>query len=277
MTAEPRPDLARAAPRRVPPHLRRSTDRHRAAWRAVVPLAPAALLVACGGDGSVTGADAVEPGDAAALEVRERSAAFVRLPGDTPDSNGNTADANCTGRYPDASAALELVERPGSTDVAIRIAGAMPDMLYTAWLQLRGTTDDGVRFGGNPLTGRGSTPMAPSGALPGLLAATGEGAGTPTSANGVITDANGDALLELELDFPIDDGAYPYQKFAEFDPGDPRYGADAPAAHPVAIVNPATGDVDAPFMIRLVSHCSDRLAHGLTPANREPWFDLHGL
>ena len=119
--------------------------------------------------------------------------------------------------------------------------------------------------------------MAPVTALPDLLAATGEGSGSTESANGIVSDDSGDATLLIELDFPLDDGAYPFQKYAEFDPSDGRYKAETPSAHPVAIVNSASGDVDAPFMIRVVSHCTDGLAHGLEPAAREPWFDLYGL
>jgi len=206
-----------------------------------------------------------------------RSAMFVRLASNSSDPNGNSAAANCGETYPEATASLDLVEQAGKTGVTITISNARPNTMYTTWLRLKGTTDDGVSFGGNPLTGAGSTPLAPTTALPALLAATGAGNGSEETANGTRTDESGNAVLQIDVDFPIDDGAYPFQKFADFDPNDERYRAEVPSAHPVAIVNSATGDVDAPFMIRIVSHCTDNLAHGLEPAAREPWFDLFGL
>jgi hypothetical protein len=32
-------------------------------------------------------------------------------------------------------------------------------------------------------------------------------------------------------------------------------------------------EIDAPFTLRIASHCTDDLSHGLTPGNREGWFD----
>ncbi len=37
---------------------------------------------------------------------------------------------------------------------------------------------------------------------------------------------------------------------------------------PVAIVNPGDANINAPFNIRVVSHCQDGLGHGLSPGNR---------
>ena len=246
------------------------------AWPQV-PLTVAAALIAtvvlsaCGSGDSSTDDGVTQ------ATTRMRSASFVRLAVDSSDPNGNSVETNCGENYPDATASIDLLELPGETEVTITIAGARPNTMFTTWLRLKGTTDDGVSFGGNPLTGRGSTPLAPSTALAELLEATGDGNGVEESANGIRTDENGDAVLIINTDFPIDDGAYPFHKFSDFDPDDDRYNADVPAAFPVAIVNSATGDADAPFMIRIASHCTDNLAHGLEPAAREPWFDLSGL
>jgi len=241
------------------------------------------LVVACGSSSDDLAEQMVDNGvgtiapENSELTMRMRSTAFVRMAVDSSDPNGNSVEANCGETYPDATATLDLVEQPGKTGVTITIANAKPNMLFTTWLRLKGTTDDGVSFGGNPLTGAGSTPLAPSSELANLLAATGAGNGSEQTPNGVRTDDDGNAVLEIEVDFPIDDGAYPFHKFADFDPSDERYRAEVPSAHPVAIVNSAAGDVDAPFMIRVVSHCTDNLAHGLEPAAREPWFAISGL
>lgn len=236
-----------------------------------------ATTVACSSSGSDN--DVATENDPVILDltVTSRSAPFVRLSVDSSDPNGNSVAANCGGDFSDATATIDLLEQARKTAVTITISNAKPSTMYTTWLRLKGTTDDGVSFGGNPLTGRGSTPLAPSTALPDLLSATGAGNGSDTTANGTRTDEDGNAVLQIDVDFPIDDGAYPFQKYADFDPTDERYNAETPSAHPVAIVNSATGDVDAPFMIRIVSHCTDNLAHGLEPAAREPWFDLSGL
>lgn len=257
------------------------------ACRMPVIILAGTLVAACGsgsddspdmglGDGAGAGVGSAND-QTVDLTVRNRSTTFMRMSVDSSDPNGNSVAANCGGSYEDATASLDLVEQPGKTGVTITIANAKPNTLFTTWLRLKGTTDDGVSFGGNPLTGAGSTPLAPSSALPDLLAATGAGNGTEETPNGVRTDDDGNAVLQIDVDFPIDDGAYPFHKFADFDPDDERYKAEVPSAHPVAIVNSATGDVDAPFMIRLVSHCTDNLAHGLEPAAREPWFAISGL
>jgi len=100
---------------------------------------------------------------------------------DSSDPNGNSVAANCGGDFSDATATIDLFEQARKTAVTITISNAKPNTMYTTWLRLKGTTDDGVSFGGNPLTGRGSTPLAPSTALPDLLSATGAGNGSDTT------------------------------------------------------------------------------------------------
>ena len=43
---------------------------------------------------------------------------------------------------------------------------------------------------------------------------------------------------------------------------------------PVAIANPMLPGHGGPFLIRVVSHCSDDVGHGLSPGNREAWFQF---
>ena len=197
---------------------------------------------------------------------------FERLDPTTSDPDGNTVSGNCGGDYLDASAVIKITTTLGQSLVQIAINDAQPETLYTVWLRLRGTDPQGNSFGGSPLTGGGSTPLAPSTQLPELLAATGEGNGTLAIANGVKTDAQGNGVLTVDLDFPIFNGAYPFQNLTDFDPTDPRLPSETPQIYPVAIVIP-NDTIDAPFGLRIVSHCSDNLAHGLMPGAREPWFD----
>jgi len=201
---------------------------------------------------------------------------FSRMDPDSADPNGNTVNKNCSGNFPAARAAIRVRSRGQRSRVKIWIRDAQPDSLYTFWLRLKGKTDAGVDFGGSPLTGGGSTPLAPSWALDSLLESTGSSDGvtngTRSIANGVRTNSDGNANFSLHLDFPIFDGAYPFQHMENFDPDDSRYPIDNPALHPVAIVNPEAPRISAPFLIRMVSHCTDELGHGLTPGAREPWF-----
>ena len=197
---------------------------------------------------------------------------FERLDPTTPDPNGNTVGRNCGGDFLDASAVVKISTAMGQSHVQIAINNARPETLYTVWLRLKGTDPQGNSFGGSPLTGGGSTPLAPSTLVPELLAATGEGNGTPVIANGVKTDGQGNGVLTVDLDFPIFNGAYPFQNLTNFDPTDPRLPLENPQIYPVAIVIP-NAMIDAPFGLRVVSHCTDNLGHGLTPGAREPWFD----
>lgn len=197
---------------------------------------------------------------------------FTRLDPTTEDPNGNSALANC-GDYPNARATIEVADHGLNSDVTITIMDAKPNTLFTAWLRLQGKDASGNDFGGSPLTGAGSTPLAPSTALSELYAATGAGNGTVNVANGIMTDENGNGVLKVITDFPFIGGVYPFHNFVEFNASDSRLPIDNPRAIPVAIVMP-NEVVSAPFGVRLASHCTDNLGHGLTAGAREPWFDF---
>ena len=201
---------------------------------------------------------------------------FTRLPADSTDPAGNSVLANCHGTFKDATASFRVRDVAIGSQVTIRIQDARPDTLYTFWLRLQGTDSSGEGFGGSPLTGGGSTPLAASWSLPDLLAATGEGNGMLDVANGVTTDSNGNARFRVQLDFPFEGGAYPFQRMEKFNADDPRFPESdvGPRIFPVSIVDPREPNIDAPFLIRMVSHCTDELGHGLTPNAREPWFDF---
>lgn len=168
--------------------------------------------------------------------------------------------------WPDAQATLELWEGSGKSQVTIEVQDARPSTYFTVWLRMRGNDIGGESFGGSPLTGGGATPLAPTSELGNLLAATGPGNGSDQLANGFYTDGQGNATFQIELDFPIINGAYPFQKFDDFDPTDDRFPIDNPRVYPVAIVG-----AEGPFTIRLASHCIDSQGHGLGPGDRESW------
>ena len=185
--------------------------------------------------------------------------AFTRLPAEAEDPNGNTMLANCGGEtYDNAAATITLDQRYRSDTVHVSLTNAHPDTLYTLWLRLRGKTEgeNGVSYGGSPITDAGSTPLAPSSELADLIAASADGAGSADVANGFMTGSDGSGEATITLDFPILGGAYPFHK-----------------ADPTLAPVPIMGAPFAPFMVRLVSHCTDNIGHGVSAGTREPWFD----
>ncbi|VAW76589.1 hypothetical protein MNBD_GAMMA15-446 [hydrothermal vent metagenome] len=168
-----------------------------------------------------------------------------------------------------ATASIEIEQKKGRGEVEIEVKGAKPNTVYTVWLRVKGKDASGANFGGSALTGGGATPLAPGSALDAIIhyspfAAAPGNLGTTNPTNGFTTDANGNAEFEIYLDFPVIRGAYPFNLATAPTPVGPGV--------PVAIVNPTEAGVNAPFLIRIVSHCQDGLAHGLSPANREAWF-----
>lgn len=165
-------------------------------------------------------------------------------------------------------ALLRIRQSDGKSQVVITIRKVRPHTFYTVWLRLGGTDSNGDSFGGNPVTGGRATPLAATSDLSSLLEATGPGNGTDQVVNGFWTNAAGNATFRRQLDFPIVAGAYPFQRFPDWDPTDPRLPAENPAIYPVAIAGP-----QGPFTLRVVSHCTDEVGHGLGSGPRELWFD----
>ncbi len=171
--------------------------------------------------------------------------------------------------WPDATAHLTLKQTADAAEVTVTMANGRPDTLFTIWLMLAGKTPDGQSFGGNPLMKTAATALVPTALLPEAV----EIMKAPNSdwpANGFITDANGNATVTVSLDFPIVGGAYPFQRFAGFDPHDPAFTREVPRAIPVAIPGKSAG---APFTLRLASHCGDNLHNGLVAGPHEAWFN----
>lgn len=181
-----------------------------------------------------------------------------------PDANRRYRSAH----WPSASATLQLEQGGAYSHVAIELTGVRPSTYYSVWLRLTGTDATGATYGGSPFTGAPGTALVPGSELAETLRATGEGNGSTAISNGFWSDEHGNATFTTELDFPIIGGAYPFHMLPDFDASDPRLTAEAPRNHPVAI--PTSG---IPFTLRVASHCTDDLGHGLNPGPHEGWFD----
>ena len=201
---------------------------------------------------------------------RER---FVRIAPDSPSGSGNSVANDCGGDFADARASLRWEQEDGSTRLRIHLNHGRPNTLYTVWLRLKGKDRDGWSFGGSPVTGGGSTALASTRALDDLVAATGPGNGSPEPANGFWTNGRGRGRLVLDLDFAFPGGSYPFNRAELSEDSLFQLAALYPDYRliPMAIVDARFAE--APFTLRIASHCTDDLAHGLTPGKREGWFD----
>lgn len=210
-----------------------------------------AITVAIGGLSFVQGA--VADDDETVI-----NGAFARIPATEASGSGHFVADQCGDFYEAATATLKVEQEGGTSQVKIKVRDAAPNTVYSVWLRLTGRDANGNSFGASPLTGGGATPLAPGSSLNDLMSYSPPNAGTSMPTNGFTTDANGNANWTVGLDFPLVGGAYPF---------------NLAGAAPVAIVNPAAPGVSGPFMLRIISHCQDGLAHGLSPAQREAWFD----
>jgi hypothetical protein len=200
-----------------------------------------------------------------------------RAPGSTSGS-GDTVEANCPAdpsgnAWQDAAADLQVTQVGDTSSVAIKIRNAVPNTVFTVWMRMAGSSSGGS-IGPNPMNGGGATPLLPGTALDQALSQSPPNAGTPTPANGFTTDKNGNAFFKIDLDFPVVGGAYPFHRASDSAIQALRdAGSTWPLINiPAAIVNPADGGIGGPFLLRVISHCTDGLGHGLSPAKREAWF-----
>jgi hypothetical protein len=208
---------------------------------------------------------------------------FVRFGPNLPSNSGHTVFEECgdsfdgndyDGQQP-ATAKLMSVQIGTHTWVYVTVKNARPSTLYTVWLRVKGTDRDGNSFGGSPLTNGGATPLAAGSALDELESLSPwNSPGSTELVNGFTTNSMGYGNLSVNLDFPLREGRYPFNEISSDALENIRTLKNPSAkAIPVAIVNPSDANIDAPFGIRIVSHCQDGLGHGLSPANRETWFD----
>jgi hypothetical protein len=209
---------------------------------------------------------------------------FQRVSPTAQSGSGHTVTAECGGAfdgsdYPDqrpARAKLKVFQLYDATKVKIVLRKGRPNTLHTVWLRVQGNDLDGNSFGGSPLTNGAATPLAPGHALDELEAISPwNSSGSATLTNGFTTNGEGKGKLVIWLDFPLIGGVYPFNRLSAGSLGNIRSLSNANAvATPTAIVDPRENGVDGPFLIRIVSHCQDELGHGLSPANREAWFDF---
>jgi hypothetical protein len=200
-----------------------------------------------------------------------------RRPAGSESGSGDTVEANCGGPdYQGATGQLTIQQSGGKSEVTVEVEDAVPNTHFTVWMRIKGGSgfnndgSDGVSDG-SPWTGGGATPLCSGTEFDSLNDnspwnnAAGSQAGL---CNSFFTGDNGDGKLKTTVNFPIVGGAYPFQQSG----GTPsRPGHDGHADVPTAIVDPRTGN-GGPFMIRVVSHCLDNANHGLSPSNREAWF-----
>jgi hypothetical protein len=206
--------------------------------------------------------------------------ASMTVRGDTqPSGSGDTILANCGASSGKQSATVRVSQEGGNSTAKFRVRNARPNTVYTVWLRMNGSGPGdenglGGGTGGSPMTGGGATPLAPGYTLDGLLHYSPPFAGSANPTNGFTTDSKGNANWTAHLDFPIVGGAYPFQRASTAavqalrDAGSTWPMERRP--HPVA--NAADPDISAPFLFRVISHCTDGVGHGLSPGVREAWF-----
>lgn len=189
-----------------------------------------------------------------------------RRPAGSLSGSGDSVEANCAADpsgydWQNASATLKVEQVGNSSTAKVQVKNAVPDTLFTVWMRVKGGA--GFNAGGSPWTGGGATPLCSGTNYDDLLAISPgvDPAGADSSCNSFTTDKNGNANTSISLNFPLVGGAYPFQQSGTGDPGHV----------PTAIVDPRTGN-GGPFMLRVISHCTDQASHGLSPATREAWF-----
>ena len=215
------------------------------------------------------------PGLQAADEIVVNDEAPRRAPLSTSGS-GNTVEGNCPpdpsgNDWQDATANLKIEQVGDSSNVQIRVKDAVPNTHFTVWMRIKGGA--GFNDGGSPWTGGGATPLCSGTEFADLnsISPWNNAAGdTAPHCNSFYTGANGNANFKTTVNFPVVGGAYPFQQSG----GTPAHPTNGGAPDvPTAIVDPRTG-TGGPFMIRIISHCTDQATHGLSPATREAWFQF---
>ena len=187
---------------------------------------------------------------------------------DEPDGIADTVGTN-HGQL--ATAKLSIAQSGAGSTVEVEVEDAVPNTHFTVWLRIKGGA--GFNSAGSPWTGGGATPLC-SGTDFASLNDVSPWSDNPEGTedelcNSFTTDGNGDGTLKASVNFPVVGGAYPFQQAD----GPARPNHDLHADVPTAIVDPRTGN-GGPFMIRVVSHCTDNSNHGLSPSTREAWFQF---
>jgi hypothetical protein len=193
-----------------------------------------------------------------------------RRPAGSESGSGDTVEANCGGPdYQGSTGTLTIAQSGAGSTVNIEVEDAVPNTHFTVWVRIKGGS--GFNSAGSPWTGGGATPLCSGTEFDTLNANSpwNNPAGTQDLlCNSFYTDDAGDGSLSASTNFPVVGGAYPFQQSGGAAAGP---GGDAIPDVPTAIVDPRTGN-GGPFMIRVVSHCTDNANHGLSPSTREAWF-----
>ena len=205
------------------------------------------------------------------------TANMSKIDGDQLSGNGSgTVNANCSdyaGQYDGATATIENAQPGGTGKVKVQVKGAKPNTHYTVWVRLKGKDRNGVAFGGSPITGGGATPLAPSTALDGLVADWDGSGNEDGGANSFFTNHQGKGQIHINTDFPLEGGAYPFNRMSDAALATALGKNPGALAVPTAIADPRdAGITGTPFLVRVVSHCQDGESHGMSPSVREPWF-----
>lgn len=199
-----------------------------------------------------------------------------RRPAGSVSESGDTVEANCPtdpsgNNWQDATADLRIEQVGDSSVVQIKVKDALPNTHFTVWLRIKGGS--GFNDAGSPWTGGGTTPLCSGTEFADLNAISpwnNPAGDTEPHCNSFYTTSKGGGQFKASINFPVVGGAYPFQQSG----GDPAgTGGDTIPDVPTAIVDPRTGN-GGPFLLRVVSHCTDQSTHGLSPAIREAWFQF---
>ncbi|MEL7158040.1 MAG: hypothetical protein AAFN30_15785, partial [Actinomycetota bacterium] len=148
---------------------------------------------------------------------------FDRWDPNTPSPTGQSvavecnADADHPETWSNAEARLRLRERGGTSVITVTLRDARPHTLYTVWVRLLGVDSEGNPYGGSPLTGIPVTPLVPTDELPEQVAITPPNSGSDEVSNGFWTNRRGHGRAKIIVDFPITAGAYPFQRFPDWE------------------------------------------------------------
>jgi hypothetical protein len=199
-----------------------------------------------------------------------------RRPAGSASGSGDTVEANCPtdpsgNAWQGATATLEIDQEGESSEVEIEVKGAVPNTHFTVWMRMKGGA--GFNDAGSPWTGGGATPLCSGTEFADLnsISPWNNAAGdTEPHCNSFYTDEDGEAEFTTTVNFPVVGGAYPFQ---QSDGALAGPGGDLIPDVPTAIVDPRTGN-GGPFLLRVISHCTDQSTHGLSPATREAWWQF---
>jgi hypothetical protein len=193
-----------------------------------------------------------------------------RPAGSVSGDGSSTVEGNCGGPdYQGATGKLIISQSGTGSTVEVELEDAVPNTHFTVWMRIKGGA--GFNDAGSPWTGGGATPLCSGTEFATLNANSpwNNAAGSVAPlCNSIITDGAGNGSTKITTNFAVVGGAYPFQQSGG---ASARPGHDAHADVPTAIVDPRTG-TGGPFLIRVVSHCTDNANHGLSPATREAFF-----